>query len=112
MANVVVVYHSGFGHTKVVAEAVVRGAAGVAGAYAKLIFVDELPSPAKDQSLGGRWAEPESHGRLARGAGAIRQRQPGHDASAGGPQDARAVRQTRGAGSEALGGVALILGQF
>ena len=37
MANVYVVYHSGYGHTKLQAEAVYRGAAGVAGVTAKLV---------------------------------------------------------------------------
>ncbi len=41
MANVFVVYHSGYGHTKVQAEAVHRGAAGVAGVKALLLTTDE-----------------------------------------------------------------------
>jgi multimeric flavodoxin WrbA len=57
MPTVAVVYHSGFGHTKVVAEAVIRGAASVAGTQAKLISVDELPTPDADRKLGGRWDE-------------------------------------------------------
>lgn len=39
--KVAVVYHSGYGHTKVQAEAVHRGAAGVDGAEASLISVDD-----------------------------------------------------------------------
>ena len=41
MANVAVVYHSGFGHTKIQAEAVHRGAASVKGIEAKLYTTDE-----------------------------------------------------------------------
>ncbi len=47
MTKVAVVYHSGYGHTKVQAEAVQRGAAAVAGTEASLIAVDEVD---------GRWA--------------------------------------------------------
>lgn len=38
--NVVVIYHSGYGHTKVQAEAVQRGAAAIDGVEASLINVD------------------------------------------------------------------------
>src|SRR6266851_6447614 len=41
MSNVVIVYHSGFGHTKSLAEAVAKGAEGVAGAKVSLIEVAE-----------------------------------------------------------------------
>src|SRR5260370_28026326 len=41
MAKVAIVYHSGFGHTKLHAEAVQRGAAGVAGVEARLLTTDE-----------------------------------------------------------------------
>jgi NAD(P)H dehydrogenase (quinone) len=41
MANVAVVYHSGYGHTQAIAEAVEAGAQSVAGATASLIPVDE-----------------------------------------------------------------------
>jgi NAD(P)H dehydrogenase (quinone) len=37
MARAVVVCHSGYGHTKLQAEAVHRGAAGVAGIEAELV---------------------------------------------------------------------------
>jgi NAD(P)H dehydrogenase (quinone) len=57
MAKVVVVYHSGFGHTQAVAERVVKGAASVAGVEAALVSVAELPAPGADRSLGGRWGE-------------------------------------------------------
>lgn len=57
MATIAVVYHSGFGHTKVLAEQVAKGAASVAGVTAKIISVDELPPPDKDRKLGRRWDE-------------------------------------------------------
>jgi NAD(P)H dehydrogenase (quinone) len=41
MADVAIVYHSGFGHTKLQAEAVHRGAASVAGVEAKLLTTEE-----------------------------------------------------------------------
>jgi multimeric flavodoxin WrbA len=41
MAKVAIVYHSGFGHTKILAEAVARGAASVAGTHVDLIPVAE-----------------------------------------------------------------------
>jgi NAD(P)H dehydrogenase (quinone) len=41
MAIVAVVYHSGFGHTKIQAEAVHRGAAGVKGIEAKLYTTED-----------------------------------------------------------------------
>ncbi len=47
MSSVVVVYHSGYGHTKKQAEAVHAGAAGVAGTQAHLIAIGadgELPA--------------------------------------------------------------------
>lgn len=57
MPKVVIVYHSGFGHTKVVAESVVRGANTVADISAVAISVDELPDAEPGGELGGRWAE-------------------------------------------------------
>ncbi|MCU0950669.1 MAG: flavodoxin family protein [Burkholderiaceae bacterium] len=39
MANVVIVYHSGYGHTKKQAEAVHQGAAGVAGAQVQSLAI-------------------------------------------------------------------------
>lgn len=42
MANIAIVYHSGYGHTAVQAEAVYRGAREVAGADAALIPVEEF----------------------------------------------------------------------
>jgi NAD(P)H dehydrogenase (quinone) len=41
MTSVAIVYHSGYGHTKVQAEAVARGAGGVEGVRARLIPVDQ-----------------------------------------------------------------------
>ena len=41
MTKIAIVYHSGYGHTKVQAEAVHRGASDVAGADARLIAVEE-----------------------------------------------------------------------
>jgi NAD(P)H dehydrogenase (quinone) len=42
MAKVAVVYHSGYGHTKVIAEAVVRGALSVPGTQVDLVPVEEI----------------------------------------------------------------------
>ncbi len=42
MTTVAVIYHSGFGHTRVQAEAVHRGAASVVGVEAMLIPVEEV----------------------------------------------------------------------
>lgn len=42
MTTIAIIYHSGFGHTQVQAEAVHRGAASVAGVTAHLISVDEI----------------------------------------------------------------------
>lgn len=59
MPDIAIVYHSGFGHTKVIAESIARGAAAVDGCTAKVISVDELP-PANPQTRAyedGRWAE-------------------------------------------------------
>ncbi len=47
-AKIAVVYHSGFGHTKVQAEAVARGAAAVPGAEAILIPVEEAEARAAE----------------------------------------------------------------
>ncbi|MEL6497062.1 MAG: flavodoxin family protein [Planctomycetota bacterium] len=57
MPTVVVVYHSGFGHTKAVAEHIHKGAASVEGVDASIISADELPDAGEDKSLGGRWSE-------------------------------------------------------
>ena len=42
MAKIAIIYHSGFGHTAVQAEAVRRGASGVAGAEVALIPVEDV----------------------------------------------------------------------
>jgi multimeric flavodoxin WrbA len=42
MANIAVVYHSGYGHTERQARAVADGAAGVAGVTQRLIPVDQI----------------------------------------------------------------------
>lgn len=42
MVRIAIVYHSGYGHTRIQAEAVHRGAAGVAGSEARLIPVEEV----------------------------------------------------------------------
>ncbi len=57
MRNVAVVYHSGTGRTRVIAERVVAGADAVEGVAAALIVVDELPAPGADRKFGGRWSE-------------------------------------------------------
>lgn len=55
MASVAVVYHSGYGHTKVLAEAVVRGIKSVHGVTAHLLSVDELPPAGADRKLPAQW---------------------------------------------------------
>ena len=58
MAKIVIVYHSGFGHTRAVAESVARGARSVVGSEVAAISVDELPDPqGAGRELGGRWGE-------------------------------------------------------
>src|ERR1700686_2311371 len=44
--KIVVVYHSGYGHTVKIAEAVARGAAAINGASAELVTTEQAP---------GRW---------------------------------------------------------
>jgi multimeric flavodoxin WrbA len=51
MPQIAIVYHSGYGHTKVVAERVQAGAESVAGTRASLIPVEEVE---------GRWADLEA----------------------------------------------------
>lgn len=48
MAKIIVVYHSGYGHTAQVAKAVVRGAEKVSGATVHLISVDDVKGDFKD----------------------------------------------------------------
>jgi NAD(P)H dehydrogenase (quinone) len=52
MTHIAVVYHSGYGHTAVVAEHVAKGAAKVPGAAVKLYKATDLGSPDA-----GPWAE-------------------------------------------------------
>jgi multimeric flavodoxin WrbA len=47
---VAIVYHSGFGHTKILAEAVARGAGSVAGTQTSLIPVEEAEARAAELS--------------------------------------------------------------
>ncbi len=44
--SVAIVYHSGYGHTKVLAESVAKGAAQIAGTQVHLISVDEAEAKA------------------------------------------------------------------
>jgi NAD(P)H dehydrogenase (quinone) len=46
--KIAVVYHSGYGHTKVLAEAVARGVQGVPGAEAVLVPVDQAEAHAAE----------------------------------------------------------------
>lgn len=55
MPTVAVVYHSEFGHTRVVAEAIAKGAASVGGVETRLLSVDDLPPPGPGKTLGGAW---------------------------------------------------------
>ncbi len=48
MTNIAVVYHSGFGHTQALAEAVARGIGATAGAKAILVPVSEAEARAAD----------------------------------------------------------------
>lgn len=57
MATVAIVYHSQYGHTKVLAEAMLKGIEATAGAKGVLISTTDLPNPGADRALGGRWAE-------------------------------------------------------
>ena len=41
MTKVAIIYHSGYGHTKLVAEAVAEGAAGVDGVSVDLVTVED-----------------------------------------------------------------------
>jgi multimeric flavodoxin WrbA len=52
MTTVAIVYHSGFGHTAVLANHIAKGAASVPGVATRLYKTEEFPSP--DQ---GPWAE-------------------------------------------------------
>jgi NAD(P)H dehydrogenase (quinone) len=56
MTKIAVVFHSGYGHTKVVAEAVASGAGKVGGAEVSLIDATTLKTPGADKRYGGEWA--------------------------------------------------------
>lgn len=56
MPKIAVVYHSGYGHTKAVAEAVAAGAKKVAGAEVTLIDATTLKPPGRDKKYGDEWA--------------------------------------------------------
>lgn len=53
MSKIVIVYHSGYGHTAAVAQAVARGAAGVDGAQAQLISVADIDRHWDDLAAAG-----------------------------------------------------------
>lgn len=52
MTNIAIVYHSGFGHTEVVAKHVAKGASSVPGATAKIYKASDLSTPDA-----GPWSE-------------------------------------------------------
>lgn len=54
MTKIAIVYHSGYGHTKVIAECIARGAAGVGGAEVVTIAAEDLPTPS-DGNLAAEW---------------------------------------------------------
>ncbi|MBS0197846.1 MAG: flavodoxin family protein [Planctomycetes bacterium] len=54
MATIAIVYHSGFGHTKAIAEHVAKGARA-AGAAVHLVPVADLPPADANRQLGGSW---------------------------------------------------------
>ncbi|MAY74651.1 MAG: NADPH-dependent FMN reductase [Phycisphaerae bacterium] len=55
MPTITTLYHSGFGHTKVVAEHVNKGVASVDGANAILLSVDDLDTSNAKNTTGGAW---------------------------------------------------------
>lgn len=64
MVRVAVVYHSGYGHTRVIAERIALGASAVEGVTCSLISAHELPAPGTTQ---GRWEELHSADGIAFG---------------------------------------------
>ncbi|NOU07338.1 MAG: NADPH-dependent FMN reductase, partial [Hyphomicrobiaceae bacterium] len=52
MSKIAIVYHSGYGHTAVLAESIATGARAVAGSDVTVYKADDLASPDK-----GPWAE-------------------------------------------------------
>jgi len=55
MPKIAIVYHSGYGHTKAVAEHVRKGAAAVAGVEVLVLSVEDCPG-----NEGGKWGELDS----------------------------------------------------
>jgi len=53
-ATIAIVYHSGCGHTKVIADCIAHGAAQITGTQAVIIPADELPTP-DGKDMGGKW---------------------------------------------------------
>ena len=58
MSKVAIVYHSGFGHTQALAEAIAKGAKAVPGATVSLVPVAEAEARATelDAFLGRTWS--------------------------------------------------------
>ena len=55
MPKVAIVYHSGYGHTKVQAEAVARGAESVDGTEVSLHEAEQFNGPGEDKQYGPEW---------------------------------------------------------
>lgn len=55
MPTIAIIYHSGFGHTKAIAEHIAKGAAA-AGASVTVLSVDDLPPPDNQRQPTGPWA--------------------------------------------------------
>jgi len=55
--NVAILYYSGYGHTKALAEEIKKGVDAVDDAEATLILASDLPKPDDEGNLGGRWQE-------------------------------------------------------
>lgn len=55
MASIAVVYHSGYGHTKALAESVHQGADAVEGATASLHNVEDFNAAGSDRNYGPEW---------------------------------------------------------
>jgi len=56
MPNIVIVYHSGYGHTKTIAEDVFAGASSVAGVSVKLHPTSDFPNAGPDRKMPESWA--------------------------------------------------------
>lgn len=55
MPTVAIVFHSEFGHTRVIAQSIARGVASVDNVTATLMNVDDLPLPGPEKQLVGLW---------------------------------------------------------